>query len=97
MAMQEATKSFTPREPPKLNPPKDDPIDVEELAKCDGMALLILLSSLRGTTADSPDYAGTNEDHPTYVAIKGTVFDVSANKAYAPKGSYHGMFVTRFL
>ena len=38
---------------------------------------------------------GTNEGHPTYVAIKGTVFDVSANKAYAPKGSYHGMSVIK--
>ena len=33
---------------------------------------------------------GTSSEHPTYVAIKGTVFDVSGNSAYAPKGGYHG-------
>merc|ERR1712183_691881 len=31
---------------------------------------------------------GNNPDYPTYVAIKGTVFDVSGNKAYGPDGSY---------
>ncbi|KAK4949926.1 hypothetical protein LTR10_011768 [Elasticomyces elasticus] len=31
---------------------------------------------------------GTNPDKPTYVAIKGTVFDVSKNAAYGEKGSY---------
>jgi membrane-associated progesterone receptor component len=31
---------------------------------------------------------GTNEDKPAYVAIKGTVFDVSKNKAYGPGGNY---------
>ena len=34
---------------------------------------------------------GTNPDYPTYVAIKGTVFDVTGNKAYGPEGSYKGM------
>jgi predicted heme/steroid binding protein len=34
--------------------------------------------------------AGTNPDYPTYVAIKGIVFDVSGNKAYGPEGSYKG-------
>jgi hypothetical protein len=33
---------------------------------------------------------GTNPDYPTYVAIKGTVFDVTGNKAYGPEGSYKG-------
>jgi membrane-associated progesterone receptor component len=31
-----------------------------------------------------------NPDKPTLVAIKGTVFDVSRNDAYGPKGQYHG-------
>ena len=35
---------------------------------------------------------GTNPDKPTYVAIKGVVFDVSKNKAYQPGGSYSGMY-----
>jgi hypothetical protein len=29
-------KNFEPKTPVKLDPPKDDPISVEELAKCDG-------------------------------------------------------------
>lgn len=37
---------------------------------------------------------GTNEGYPTLVAIKGTVFDVSGNKAYGPEGSYKGMSTT---
>lgn len=32
---------------------------------------------------------GNSSDHPTYVAIKGTVFDVTGNDAYSPKGAYH--------
>nr|POE54941.1 putative steroid-binding protein 3 [Quercus suber] len=31
---------------------------------------------------------GKSTDYPTYVAIKGTVFDVSGNSAYNPGGSY---------
>ncbi|KAF4549420.1 Cytochrome P450-like protein 90 [Elsinoe fawcettii] len=31
---------------------------------------------------------GKHEGKPTYVAIKGTVFDVTGNKAYAPGASY---------
>ncbi|CZT17040.1 related to DAP1 Damage response protein [Ramularia collo-cygni] len=33
---------------------------------------------------------GKHEGYPTYVAIKGTVFDVTGNKAYSPDGSYKG-------
>ncbi|KAL1977993.1 hypothetical protein VTN31DRAFT_852 [Thermomyces dupontii] len=32
---------------------------------------------------------GTDPNRPIYVAIKGTVFDVTRNKAYAPGGNYH--------
>ncbi|CRG85480.1 hypothetical protein PISL3812_02535 [Talaromyces islandicus] len=32
---------------------------------------------------------GTDPNRPTLVAIKGTVFDVSKNAAYAPSGQYH--------
>ncbi|KAL8944072.1 MAG: hypothetical protein Q9216_000663 [Gyalolechia sp. 2 TL-2023] len=32
---------------------------------------------------------GLSSSYPTYVAIKGTVFDVSGNIAYAPEGAYH--------
>jgi membrane-associated progesterone receptor component len=30
-------KSFAPKHPVELAPPKDDPITYEELAKCDGV------------------------------------------------------------
>ena len=33
---------------------------------------------------------GTDSSYPTYVAIMGTVFDVSGNPAYSPKNSYNG-------
>lgn len=32
----EETKKFTPKDQPKLNPPKDDPMSVVDLAKHDG-------------------------------------------------------------
>ncbi|KDE05573.1 hypothetical protein MVLG_04068 [Microbotryum lychnidis-dioicae p1A1 Lamole] len=52
----------------KLDPPKDDPITVEELKQ----------------------YDGTHADKGIYVAIKGTVFDVSAKKdMYGPGCGYH--------
>jgi cytochrome b involved in lipid metabolism len=35
---------------------------------------------------------GTDPSRPTLVAIKGSVFDVSKNAAYAPGGQYHGMY-----
>lgn len=41
---------FTPKNPVELNPPKDDPITVEELAKADGMrSLLSAVPLLLGT------------------------------------------------
>ncbi|CAO1605186.1 hypothetical protein XANCAGTX0491_008709 [Xanthoria calcicola] len=67
MAAADQSKAFAPKEAPKLNPPKDTPLSLSHLAKCDG---------------NTPSY-------PTYVAIKGTVFDVSGNTAYAPEGAYH--------
>ncbi|KAI5294351.1 hypothetical protein KEM52_004197 [Ascosphaera acerosa] len=60
-------KPLMSQEVKDLAPPKDDPITVEELARCDG----------------------TNPDLPTYVAIKGVVFNVSRNPMYKPDGSYH--------
>ena len=30
------SKKFAPKDPPQLNPPKDEAISLEELAKCDG-------------------------------------------------------------
>jgi membrane-associated progesterone receptor component len=33
-------KRFEPKEPVHLDLPKDDPITVEELSKCDGMGYL---------------------------------------------------------
>ncbi|KJK67065.1 Cytochrome b5-like Heme/Steroid binding domain protein [Aspergillus parasiticus SU-1] len=56
------SERFAPKVPVQLEQPKDDPITVEELSKCDG----------------------TDPNRPTWVAIKGIVFDVSKNSAYGP-------------
>jgi len=77
-------KRFSPKVPVQLDPPKDDPISQEELAKCDG----------NSTSApwNAPDSfaSGTDPSRPTLVAIKGTVFDVTRNDAYGPSGQYRG-------
>lgn len=39
-------KRFEPKVPVQLDPPKYDPITVEELSKCDGMSLQALTNSL---------------------------------------------------
>lgn len=43
-------------------------------------------------TDNSGHDPGTDPAKPILVAIKGTVFDVSRNEAYAPNGTYHGMY-----
>ena len=88
----EEPKKFAPKDPPKLNPPLDEAISVEDLAKCDGTTaicrtcgkgdLIVANWSTHGT--------GTDSSYPTYVAIMGTVFDVSGNTAYSPKNPYNG-------
>ncbi|KAF2152912.1 hypothetical protein K461DRAFT_130909 [Myriangium duriaei CBS 260.36] len=40
---------------------------------------------------------GQHEGFPTYVAIKGTVFDVTGNKSYAPGASYSGRCICFLL
>lgn len=83
-------KGFAPKNPVQLDPPKDDPISVEDLAKCDGTSPhLASTQSLLGTN-ELIAQKGNSSTYPTYVAIKGTVFDVSGNSAYGPNGSYHG-------
>ena len=85
----EEPKNFAPKTPVNLDPPKDDPITYEELSKCDGVfrpyANEHRLTVLNFSTGSDPS-------KPTLVAIKGTVFDVSGNDAYGPKGQYHGQY-----
>ena len=47
MAHVPEPKNFEPKEPVQLNPPKDDPITVAELAKCNGKLPLVSWSSLQ--------------------------------------------------
>jgi len=82
--------SFEPKTKVELDPPKDDVISLDYLSKCDGKLHLARIAQ-RPHILMSPT-TGTNPDYPTYVAIKGTVFDVSGNKAYGPEGSYKGTF-----
>lgn len=37
-------KNFAPKDPPKLNPPKNDPISSADLAKYDGIMALLHLA-----------------------------------------------------
>lgn len=39
-----ASGKFAPKTPVQLNPPKDDPISLEQLSKCDGMPLNSLIA-----------------------------------------------------
>ena len=81
--------SFEPKTKVELDPPKDDIISLDYLSKCDGK---FNFGSHSSTTAClDVSHTGSNPDYPTYVAIKGTVFDVTGNKAYGPEGSYKGM------
>ncbi|KAL7268741.1 hypothetical protein RUND412_008621 [Rhizina undulata] len=59
-------RSFEPKEPVQLAPPKDDPITAAQLA----------------------EYSG-EPGKQVYVAIKGTVFDVTGNPSYAKGGKYN--------
>ena len=89
----EEPKNFTPKNPPKLNPPKDDPITLEELAKCDGKVTLqrtIMANCSKLLICLHFMLLGTDSSYPTYVAIMGTVFDVSGNTAYSPRNPYNG-------
>ena len=61
---QPKKERFAPKEPVTLQPPKDDLIDRDYLAKCDGMAN----ASLQRWPTNV--VSGTNEGHPTLVAIK---------------------------
>lgn len=79
--------SFEPKTKVELDPPKDDVISLDYLSKCDGE--LHSSCTVHSCPSDG-SIIGTNPDYPTYVAIKGTVFDVSGNKAYGPEGSYKG-------
>lgn len=96
------SERFAPKVPVQLDPPKDDPISLEELAKCDGMhpspssrfpdSPRYLLREIPNipTNKDSSSRTGSDPSRPTLVAIKGTVFDVTRNAAYGATGQYRG-------
>lgn len=84
-------KRFEPKVPVQLDPPKDDPISQEELARCDGKFSLPAVSARTHLGSSSHRIAsGTDPNRPALVAIKGTVFDVTRNAAYSPSGQYRG-------
>ncbi|QSZ36500.1 hypothetical protein DSL72_006380 [Monilinia vaccinii-corymbosi] len=75
---------FEPKTPVTLNPPKYDPISLEELAKCNGIRYPSMIFEDEGLTCGK----GSDGDK-CYVAIKGKVYDVTGNKAYLPGGAYN--------
>ena len=57
--------SFEPKHKVELDPPKDDPISPDYLAKCDGKHF-----PEQAQVSNTNRSIGTNQDYPTYVAIK---------------------------
>jgi len=64
---QPKKERFAPKEAVTLQPPKDDIIDRDYLAKCDGMPYSWVHRIELSTTNA---FTGTNEGYPTLVAIK---------------------------
>ena len=64
--------SFEPRTKVELDPPKDDPISLEYLSKCDGISPQHISPRYiaRQNSATELLLIGTHEGFPTYVAIK---------------------------
>jgi membrane-associated progesterone receptor component len=60
---------FEPKQKVELDPPKDDPISLDYLSKCDGTLLIRLFTACVGHFSDETS-EGTHEGYPTYVAIK---------------------------
>ncbi|KAG8677233.1 hypothetical protein FPOAC1_003246 [Fusarium poae] len=73
---------FEPKTAVTLDPPKDDIISKEELAKANGTT---------SPPQDAQQGMGicATEGGKCYVAIKGKVYDVTGNKAYLPGASYN--------
>lgn len=102
MTEQAESKRFAPKEPVQLDPPKDDPISKEELARCDGkrvypsrnFPLVLHLQCVLNPNilANVCCAAGSDPSRPTLVAIKGIVFDVTRNPAYSASGQYRGEY-----
>jgi hypothetical protein len=60
---------FEPKQKVELDPPKDDPISLDYLSKCDGVLLIRSFTACVGRFTDE-SLEGTHEGYPTYVAIK---------------------------
>ena len=98
MADNEAqSKRFAPKVPVQLDPPKDDPISPEELAKCDGRHSPLQTLCFSAHTPTHTSRAGSDPNRPTLVAIKGVVFDVTRNAAYGSSGQYRGESLSRHV
>ncbi|KAM0246269.1 hypothetical protein ACHAQJ_010288 [Trichoderma viride] len=78
---------FEPKVPVQLDPPRSDPISLDDLAKANETDSLDITCTL-GARLTRSSLIGTNGEK-SYVAIKGKIYDVSGNKMYQPGGSYH--------
>lgn len=63
----EEPKNFAPKQPVDLDPPKDDPISLDYLSKCDGE---LCVPASKRKNSNQPVFLGTNDGYPTLVAIK---------------------------
>jgi len=68
----EEPRNFAPKEPVQLNPPKDDPITVEELAKHDGTdPSKPTLVAIKGTVFDVSGSSSYNAETGPYKVFAG--------------------------
>ncbi|MCJ1444437.1 MAG: hypothetical protein MMC23_004939 [Stictis urceolatum] len=68
----EEPRNFAPKEPVKLDPPKDDPITVEELAKCNGTdPSKPTLVAIKGTVFDVTSSSSYNSETGPYRVFAG--------------------------
>ncbi|CAN9221764.1 unnamed protein product [Alternaria alternata] len=85
---QPKKERFAPKQPVTLNPPKDDVIERDYLAKCDGTndGFPTLVAIKVSTTVPEVWYLAHAEG---LILIQGDVFDVSGKETYAPGKGYH--------
>ncbi|KAF2964922.1 hypothetical protein GQX73_g8636 [Xylaria multiplex] len=84
---------FEPKVPVNLNPPKDDPITLEELALANGAEGQKAYVAIKARYHNIPHaHLLTETLLSSYVDMwqdKGKVYDVSGNKAYRHGGTYN--------
>ncbi|KAJ6164285.1 Cytochrome b5 [Penicillium chermesinum] len=89
MAETDQSKRFTPKVPVQLDPPKDDPISQEELAKCDGTdSSRPTLVAIKGVVFDvsrNPAYGPTGQYRGEFDTDTRWRYLLTVNQVFAGK------------